>query len=672
MSFLNYSVTSKNNEIMEKPKNSSESGGGYIMDTSASYSWIEIAGSGGILMTQITNSDDSYQKLNISELAGWTFTFYETEYDCIYVSSNGWMSFPNRGYTEDWIDEIPSVSEENEDGVAVFGDDLSTELPPDGSGDVYYIFSGTAPNRYLIIEYYQVSYYGGDYLGTFEVIFYESGDIKFQYLNLQDIYGWYVIGLDHGDLTNYNRFDGWVSGQDVIGKAISFTYDEMDTIQYELGVNANDQLTWIVTKVNNIKMELFFGPNWEETFGLHPNPTRGYKKMINVTSIEQNSTHWEINYTLWDWTYRLDDFPSSFSYEDSLLYRREPLNYTEKHNLTNIFPYFVPKPTPLYLRNANLSYFYDDIYYSSYRDITYLEIYDGKIIDGDYIAIWGEAEYNSDGLLQEMYIEWVNTSSYEYEIIFEMQLATPTFLSDFQISLNIGDKYTWYVHTVNDYYMDLCFGTDWEQKFGLLPSMAVGEKTMIEITSISENSTHWDIKYDIWDWIPSNNEFNGVSNIDLNLNYRKDPFNYTQMHNLTYIAPFFSPVPSYEYLINAFLDEEFYYYVDYYSGITSLEFDLDPPGADVDGDAEYDSNGILISLEIEYENDDEFTIFKLTRSKPPSLNGDDDDDDDSEENIIGLILVIIFASIGAGIAVVVVLIKKGIINPSKLPLKRKS
>ena len=674
--FLNYSVTPESNEIMENPKISSESGGGYIMDTSASYSWIELAGTGGTNMTQISNSDDNYQKLNISELAGWNFTFYETEYDCIYVSSNGWMSFPNRGYTDDWIDEIPSISEENIDGVAVFGDDLNMKLPPDGSGDIYFQFFGTTlGNRYLVIEYYQVSYYGGDYLGTFEVIFYESGDIKFQYLILQNIDGSYDIGLDHGDLTNYNRFDDWVSGQDIVGKAISFTYNVMVSVQYELGMDVNDQLSWIVTKLNNLKMELFYSPNWEAKFGLPPNIQRGYKTMINITSIEQNSTHWEINYTLWDWTYRLNDFSSTFSGKDSLLYRREPLNYTAKHNLTNIFPYFVPKPTPLYLRNANLSYLYDGLYYSSYRGITYLEIDDSKIINGDYISIWGEAEYNNDGLLQEMYIESYNGSSDEYEIIFEMQNATPTIFSEFNLSFNIGDNYIWYVRTVNDYYMDLSFGTDWENKFGYFPSMSVGEKTMIEISSISENSTHWDIKYDMWDWIPADNAFKDAYDIDPNLIYRKDSYNYTQMHNLTYIAPFLSPISVNEYLANAYLDEEFYYDVDYYSssGITSLEFDLDPPGADVDGDAEYDSNGILISLEIEYENDDEFTIFEITRSKPPSLNGSGDgDDDDSEENITGLILVIVFASLGAGVAVVIFLIKKGIIKTSKLPFKIKS
>ncbi|KKL66119.1 hypothetical protein LCGC14_2148150 [marine sediment metagenome] len=29
--------------------------------------------------------------------AGWNFTFYETEYHKVYVSTNGWMSFTNLG-----------------------------------------------------------------------------------------------------------------------------------------------------------------------------------------------------------------------------------------------------------------------------------------------------------------------------------------------------------------------------------------------------------------------------------------------------------------------------------------------------------------------------------------------------------------------------------------------
>ena len=663
---LNTSMFLKSNEIVDTPKDSSESGGGYNMDASASFSWIELVGNGGILLTEITNDDDDYQKLNISELAGWTFTFYETEYDCIYISSNGWMSFPNYGDTEDWLYDIPDISKENEDCVALFCDDLSTKNPPDGSGDIYYRFFGTTPDtRYLVIEYYQVSYYGGIYLGTFEVIFYKSGDIKFQYLYLQDIFGGYLIGLDHGDLTNYNTFDDWLSGQDVNAKAILFTYSGMDQIQYNLGVSVNDQITWIVIKVNNIKMELLYGPNWEEKFGLLPNPTRGFKTKINITSIEQNSTHWDINYTLWDWTYRFDDFSSLFSHKDSLLYRKEPLDYTEKHNLTNIFPLFVPKHPYLYLKNANLSDYhtYDYIYYSSYSGITYLQFEDDQFINGDFISIYSAGGYNNDGILEELYIDCYNQSSSEQETILEMQLATPNFLSNFQLGFNIGAKYDWKILTVNDSYMDLYFGTDWEQKFSLFPSMATGEKTMICISSISENSTHWEIKYDMWDWIPASAAFNNVPDMDPIVIYRKEPFNYTQVHNLTYIAPFLLPKPTYEYLSSAYLDEGFYYYIDYFvfEDIHYLEFGIDFPGGEVWGYASYDSNGILISLTIVYEdeiNDDFFTIFKMKiiSPEPTRGNGDDDDDDDKKDEAIPGYNIFILIGIVALISIA--LIKK--------------
>ena len=83
----------------------------------------------------------------------------------------------------------------------------------------------------------------------------------------------------------------------------------------------------------------------------------------------------------------------------------------------------------------------------------------------------------------------------------------------------------------------------------------------------------------------------------------------------------------------------------------------------------FNSNGVLNTLSYGYLGEDYLIIYLYKPS--PGGGGGGGDGDDSEENIIGLILIITFVSIGAGVAVIVVLIKKGIINPSKLPFKRK-
>ena len=65
----------------------------------------------------------------------------------------------------------------------------------------------------LVIEYKDV-FAGEDsnyeYVGSFEVILFESGNITFQYKNIQNTYeNPVVIGLDHGDTLNYNFYNGF-------------------------------------------------------------------------------------------------------------------------------------------------------------------------------------------------------------------------------------------------------------------------------------------------------------------------------------------------------------------------------------------------------------------------------------------------------------------------------
>jgi len=77
-------------------KTSSSNGGGYIMNYNAAYSWIEISPSGTLM--NISNENDAYAAISFTS-EGWNFTYYETQYNTIYVSSNGWMSFTNLGHT---------------------------------------------------------------------------------------------------------------------------------------------------------------------------------------------------------------------------------------------------------------------------------------------------------------------------------------------------------------------------------------------------------------------------------------------------------------------------------------------------------------------------------------------------------------------------------------------
>ncbi|MFX1446102.1 MAG: hypothetical protein ACFFHV_22050, partial [Promethearchaeota archaeon] len=257
-----------------KASDTEESGGGYIMDVDAIYAWIEI-NTTGTNMTEISSEDDDYQEISISS-NGWSFPFYETSYDSVFVSTNGYLSFGD-DKPRDLHGDIPGIGPHHIDIIALAWDDLN----PEKGGDIFYQFFGTAPNRYLVIEYYQVvDYYDELPIGDCEVILYEHGNITLQYKNLYDhIYP--TIGLDHGDLTNYNYYDPDLPLTD---KAINFTFNSMIEFEYGLTVNENDEFMYLTKEINHAEMDYYFGTLWEVDWGLLPDMNSNEIMKINITS----------------------------------------------------------------------------------------------------------------------------------------------------------------------------------------------------------------------------------------------------------------------------------------------------------------------------------------------------------------------------------------------------
>lgn len=135
------------------------------------YNWIDATNG-----TALSLGDDDYAEIPI----GFNFKFYGLDRSSIKVGSNGYLTFgPYGAY---YINEpIPSPLQPN-DIIAPFWDDLN----PSKGGKVYYMLSGTAPNRALTIEWYQVPHYVNIGAATLEVTLYEStNEMLFQY---QDVF----------------------------------------------------------------------------------------------------------------------------------------------------------------------------------------------------------------------------------------------------------------------------------------------------------------------------------------------------------------------------------------------------------------------------------------------------------------------------------------------------
>ena len=183
----------------------------YTMDESATYSWTDISTSGTLLNT-ISGGDDNSESI----LLPWEVPFYGANYSEIYVGSNGWMSYVN---TDPWdfSGSIPG----SESCIAPFWDDLD----PSSGGNIYYQFL-SSPDR-LVIQYDTITNYNGFLAGTWQALIYRSGDIEFQYQNVQNLNdGDVTIGIDNGDYEYYNVYNDINSMTIPISSdAVYFTYN---------------------------------------------------------------------------------------------------------------------------------------------------------------------------------------------------------------------------------------------------------------------------------------------------------------------------------------------------------------------------------------------------------------------------------------------------------------
>jgi len=170
---------------------------GYTLDDTVSFDW---KGATGGNNSGLTGDDAFMGPIDV----GFTFRFYENAYDRLYLSTNGLLSF-DRGQTAYLNTSIPFPAEPNA-LIAALWADLCVR---DGrnSGDVYYRRGGSAPNRFLVVEWHQISFQSNSAPLTFEVVLHENGDILLQYavLSLQDTQA--TVGIE--DMTGQDglQFD---------------------------------------------------------------------------------------------------------------------------------------------------------------------------------------------------------------------------------------------------------------------------------------------------------------------------------------------------------------------------------------------------------------------------------------------------------------------------------
>lgn len=137
---------------------------GYVWNSSVLIDWVDATD--GIAVTEF------YQPISLP----FSFKYYENSYSNVYIAKDGYITLLDDGM---WPSQpqVPNPARPNTI-IAPY----ATPIFPAKSGTtnrVYYKIVGTYPNRYIVVEWYQVT--AGDEIYTFEVILHENGDIVFQY-----------------------------------------------------------------------------------------------------------------------------------------------------------------------------------------------------------------------------------------------------------------------------------------------------------------------------------------------------------------------------------------------------------------------------------------------------------------------------------------------------------
>jgi len=156
---------------------------------------------------------------------GFDFDFFGITYSEFHVNSNCLVMLGDHSNAFNNL-SIPDATKPD-NFIAAFWDDLVV----DATGDIMYQTIGTAPNRKLIIQFNNMTFWGSDILlGTIQVILYEgSNNIQIQYRNIVDL----ISGRASGNsatigLENMDGTDGVLSSYNTpayiySGKAILYT-----------------------------------------------------------------------------------------------------------------------------------------------------------------------------------------------------------------------------------------------------------------------------------------------------------------------------------------------------------------------------------------------------------------------------------------------------------------
>ncbi|RMB56781.1 HYR domain-containing protein [Dokdonia sinensis] len=174
---------------------------GYELDQDGTFAPMDISGTGN----NVALGDD---QLSGALPVGFSFSFFGNDYTDFYISSNGFITFdPATGQGCCSGRVIPSA-DGRDDIIALAWEDLN---PPSG-GTIRYETLGTAPNRMLVVEFFEVNHFGTPNPVTAQAILYEgSNKIELHTTTLNTGSGLHTQGIENADGTQAVAVEGRVA-----------------------------------------------------------------------------------------------------------------------------------------------------------------------------------------------------------------------------------------------------------------------------------------------------------------------------------------------------------------------------------------------------------------------------------------------------------------------------
>lgn len=183
--------------------------GFYIIDREVEFAWEDITEIGEHYLL----GDDEFTP---AVIIGFPFTFYYNIYDSLFVCSNGFAAFNNYS-TSYWNTRMPCDTQPN-DIIAPFWDNF------DPTGSPYNVYTHYFPDpERFVIQWFQIYRRGTNERENFEAILYPDGDIKFQYLLVQNATS-ATAGIESETGTRGTTFVHNFNGENPDSLAIAFRY----------------------------------------------------------------------------------------------------------------------------------------------------------------------------------------------------------------------------------------------------------------------------------------------------------------------------------------------------------------------------------------------------------------------------------------------------------------